>query len=150
MSVTACAGRPIRGCWSTCVVAVVVAVLAVARRGIDVRRGSPGSARPTALAYALVIAGSLSLFWRRRAPIAVLAIVTAVLVAFCLREYGAFLSVLGLPALYAVAAHEEHRRRAWWAMAVACVALMVAASVSVLDKRRRLRLLHGAEHGAPS
>ena len=50
-----------------------------------------------------------SLFWRRRAPIAVLAIVTAVLVTLYLREYGAFLSVLGLPALYAVAAHEEHR-----------------------------------------
>ena len=50
-----------------------------------------------------------------------------------LREYGALLSVLGLPALYAVAAHEEHRRRAWWAMVVACVALMLAACVSVLD-----------------
>ena len=62
-----------------------------------------------------------------------LAIVTAVLVTMYLREYGAFLSVLGLPALYAVAAHEEHRRRAWWAMVVACVALMLAASVSVLD-----------------
>jgi signal transduction histidine kinase len=50
-----------------------------------------------------------------------------------LREYGVLLSVLGLPALYAVAAHEEHRRRAWWAMVVACVALMLAACVSVLD-----------------
>jgi signal transduction histidine kinase len=86
-----------------------------------------------ALGYALVVAGSLSLFWRRRAPLAVLVIVIAVVSAMYLREYGALLSVLGLPALYAVSAHEEHRRRAWWAMVVACVALMLAACVSVLD-----------------
>ena len=55
-------------------------------------------------------------------------------------SYGAFLSVLGLPALYAVAAHEEHRRRAWWAMVASCVGLLVAASVSLLDTDGRLRL----------
>jgi len=114
-------------------VAVVVAVLSV----VDVASASavvqPGQRSADALAYALVIVGSLNLFWRRRVPIAVLAIVTIVLVAMYLREYGAFLSVLGLPALYAVAAHEEHRGRAWWAMITASVALMVAASVSLLD-----------------
>ena len=57
-----------------------------------------------------------------------LAFVTAVLVIIYLRDYGAFLSVLGLPALYAVAAHEEHRRRAWWAMAIASVVFLGAAS----------------------
>ncbi len=114
-------------------VAVVVAVLSV----VDVASASavvqPGQRSADALAYALVVVGSLNLFWRRRAPIAVLAIVTIVLVAMYLREYGAYLSVLGLPALYAVAAHEEHRRRAWWAMITASVVLMVAASVSLLD-----------------
>ena len=44
-------------------------------------RPCPASGPPTAFAYALVIAGSVSLVWRRRAPIAVLAVVTAVLVA---------------------------------------------------------------------
>ena len=93
-------------------VVVVVGVLAVA----DVASASNGidGERPAdALAYALVIAGSVSLYWRRTAPTAMLAFVTAVLITMYLREYGAFLSVLGLPALYAVAAHEEHRRRAW-------------------------------------
>ena len=66
-------------------------------------------------------------------PVGVLAYVTAALVVMYLRDYGAFLSVLGLPALYAVAAHEDHRRRAWWAMVASCVLLLVAASVSLLD-----------------
>jgi signal transduction histidine kinase len=114
-------------------VAVVVAVLSV----VDVASASavvqPGQRSADALAYALVVVGSLNLFWRRRAPIAVLAIVTIVLVAMYLREYDAYLSVLGLPALYAVAAHEEHRARAWWAMITASVVLVVAASVSLLD-----------------
>src|SRR4029077_2693373 len=54
-------------------------------------------------------------------------------VAMYLRDYGAFLSVLGLPALYAAAAHEDHRRRAWWAMVSSSVVLLAAASVSLLD-----------------
>jgi len=114
-------------------VAVVVAVLSVVDVASANDVGMRGQRSADALAYALVIAGSLSLFWRRRAPLAVLAIVIAVLIIVYLREYGALLSVLGLPALYAVAAHEEHRRRAWWAMVVACVAVMLAACVSVLD-----------------
>jgi signal transduction histidine kinase len=112
------------------VVALVVAVLAV----LDVAASADRGQRPAdALAYALVVTASLNLFWRRRAPVAVLAYVTAVLVVMYLREYGAFLSVLGLPALYAVAAHEDHRRRAWTAMVTASVLLMLAASVSLLD-----------------
>ena len=64
-----------------------------------------------------------------------------------LRDYGAFLSVLGLPALYAVAAHEDHRRRAWWAMVASCVVLLAAASVSLLDTDDGFDCAHGAEHG---
>jgi signal transduction histidine kinase len=114
------------------VVAIVVAVLSV----LDVAAAgdeSRGQRPADALAYALVVTASLNLFWRRRAPVAVLAFVTATLVVVYLREYGAFLSVLGLPALYAVAAHEDHRRRAWWAMVASCVVLVLVASVSLLD-----------------
>jgi signal transduction histidine kinase len=114
-------------------VAVVVAVLSVVDVASASDVGLRGQRSADGLAYALVIAGSLSLYWRRRAPLAVLAIVIAVLITMYLREYGVLLSVLGLPALYAVAAHEEDRRRAWWAMVVASVALVLAASVSVLD-----------------
>ncbi len=115
------------------VVAAVVAVLAVVDVASVSAEGSPGERTADGFAYALVIAGSVCLVWRRRAPIAVLAIVTGVLIAFWLRDHGAFLSVLGLPALYAVAAHADRRGRAWWAMGTAIVALMLAASVSVLD-----------------
>ena len=113
-------------------VAVVVAVLSVfdVAAANDAARGQ----RPAdALAYAMVISASLNLFWRRRAPVAVLAYVTAAIVVVYLRDYGAFLSVLGLPALYAVAAHEDHRRRAWWVMVASCVSLLGAASISLLD-----------------
>jgi signal transduction histidine kinase len=115
-------------------VAVVVGVFSV----IDVAASSAervsGERAADALAYALVVTGAISLLWRRRAPIAVLAVVTAILVTFWLRDYAAYLSVLGLPALYAVAAHEMHRTRAWWALGAACTLIMVAASVSVLDE----------------
>lgn len=110
-------------------VAVVVAVLSV----LDVAAVSDRGDRPAdGLAYVLVVTGSLNLFWRRRAPVAVLAYVTGVLAVMYLRDYGAFLSVLGLPALYAVAVYEDHRRRAWWAIAASGVVLLVAASVSLL------------------
>jgi signal transduction histidine kinase len=114
-------------------VAVVVAVLAVVDVASESDLARPGDRPVDALAFALVIAGSLSLFWRRRAPVAVLGIATAVLITIYLREYGAFVAVLGLPAFYAVAAHEENRRWAWWAIVIAGVALMLAAGVSVLD-----------------
>lgn len=116
------------------VVAAVVAVLSVVEVASTSAEAMPGERAADGLAYALVIAGSASLVWRRRTPIAVLAIVTAVLITFWLRDHGALLAVLGLPALYAVAAHAEHRRRAWWAVGIACVSLMLAASVSVLDR----------------
>lgn len=115
-------------------VVVVVALLAVADVASTANTTEAWQRPVDALAYILVLAGSVSLYWRRRAPIAVLAFVTAVIVVVYLREYGAFLSVLGLPALYAVAAHEDRRRRAWWAMSIATIALIVAASLSVLDR----------------
>mgnify|MGYP001312387523 CR=1 FL=1 len=116
------------------VVAVVVAVLSVVEVSTTSAEALPGERTADGFAYLLVIAGSSSLVWRRRTPIGVLAIVSGVLVTFWLRGHGAFLSVLGLPAMYAVAAHAEHRRRAWWSLGVACVVLLLAASVSVLDR----------------
>jgi signal transduction histidine kinase len=114
------------------VLAAVVAVLSIA--DIAASSADETTDRPAdALAYALVVIGSASLIWRRRAPVAMLAVVTAVLVTIYVRDYGAFLSVLGLPALYAVAAHEENRRRAWVAMIGCSVVLLLAASTSVLD-----------------
>ena len=71
----------------------------------------PGERAADWLAYALVVSGAASLVWRRRYPIAVLAIVTALLITFWLRDYSAYLSVLGLPALFAVAVHAENRRK---------------------------------------
>jgi signal transduction histidine kinase len=113
---------------------VVVAVLAV----VDVAQTSanrlPGQRPADGLAYALVVAGALSLAWRRRFPLIVLSIVTVVLATYWLRDHGATLAVLGLPAVYAVAVHEEHRTRAWWALVLSCVALMVVASFTVLDE----------------
>ena len=115
-------------------VAAVVAVLSVIEV-TSVSADAPAWERTAdGFAYALVVAGSVSLVWRRRAPIAVLGFVTAVLIAFWLRGHGALLSVLGLPAIYAVAAHAERRRRAWWAIGGACILLMVVASASVLDR----------------
>jgi signal transduction histidine kinase len=115
-------------------VVVVVGVLAVADVAAAATTTEDWQRPVDALAYVLVIAGSVSLYWRRRAPIAVLAFVTGALVTVYLREYGAFVAVLGLPALYAVAAHEEHRQRAWWALGISSTCLVVAASVSVLDR----------------
>jgi signal transduction histidine kinase len=114
-------------------VAAVVAVLSVVDIASASDVGLPGRRPADGLAFALVIAGSLSLIWRRRTPVAVLAIVTAVLAVVYLREYGALLSVLGLPALYAVAAHEERRVLAWWVIVISSVVLVITASVSVLD-----------------
>lgn len=116
------------------VVVVIVAALAVFDVSTSSAERRVGETTADALAYALVLAGALALAWRRRAPIVVLAVVTACVAAFWLRGYGAMLSVLGLPALYAVPAHAERQRRAWWALGVSSAVLLGTASVSVLDK----------------
>ena len=116
------------------IVAAVVAVLAVVDVASTSAEALRGDRAADGLAYALVIAGAVSLVWRRRSPITVLGIVTVAVIGFWLRGYGALLSVLGLPPLFAVAAHAENRRRAWWAMGVACASLMLTACLSVLDR----------------
>lgn len=122
-------------------VAAVAAILSVVEVA-SVSADAPAWERSAdGLAYVLVVAGSVSLAWRRRAPIAVLGFVVTVVIVYWVRGYGALLSTLGLPALYAVAAHAEHRRRAWWAIGGACAALMIAASASVLDRPDAFRFL---------
>ncbi len=116
------------------VIAAVIAVFSVVDVASTSASPMPGDRAADGFAYALVVAGAISLVWRRRAPIAVLVIVTAALATFWLRGYGALLSVLGLPALYAVAAHAERRRRAWWAIVATCTLLMLTACVSVLNR----------------
>jgi signal transduction histidine kinase len=115
-------------------VAAVVAVFSVVDLATTSAKVVAGERPADGFAYALVIAGSLSLVWRRQRPLTVLAFVSAVLVAYWLRDHGALLSILGLPTVYAAAAYGEPRRRAWWAMGIAFVVLMIAASVSVLDR----------------
>jgi len=92
-----------------------------------------GSREPTLAAYLLVAAGAVALIWRRRAPIAVLIVVVALLTAWYGTDHGSFLSVLGLSALYAVATHGQDRRRAWIAISVAFVILMAVGSLTLLD-----------------
>jgi signal transduction histidine kinase len=130
-----------------CVV-VVVAVLSVADVAASSADRLPAQRAADALAYALVLVGSLALGWRRRAPVVVLAVVTAVICTSWAIGYAAYLSVLGLTALYAVAAHEEHRPRAWWAMGVACGVLMVVGSLSILDQQDGYNFLGALSMGA--
>lgn len=98
--------------------------------GADVTAGLRG---PDFLAYVIVIVGGVSLVWRRHAPIAVLTVVTVVMVAYWLRDRPSFLALLGLPAVYAVAMHCENRRRAWTAIGLSIIVLMVGAGVSILS-----------------
>ena len=92
-----------------------------------------GGASADTFAYITVVIASASLLFRRRWPITVLVIVTAVLAVFYLRDGGDFLSFLGLAPFYAVAAHSQQRLRAWIALLLAGAGLFVIASVSILD-----------------
>jgi signal transduction histidine kinase len=108
-----------------------IAVLAVA--DVAAPEAMPGQRDADLLAYAMVLVGAMSLVWRRRAPVAVLAVVTAVILTYWMRGHGSFLSVLGLPAWYAVAVHGTNRRWAWAAIASATLVALVVASLTILD-----------------
>jgi signal transduction histidine kinase len=95
---------------------------------------SPGEQAPDALAFTIVVAGAVALVWRRRTPVVVLVLVSTLLVVYWLLGYDSLLSLLGLPALFAVAAYSEDRRLAWGAMGAACAVLLVVASLAVLDR----------------
>jgi signal transduction histidine kinase len=114
-------------------VALLVGVLSVVDAASASAERLPGERPADAFAYALVVLAGVSLVWRRRAPVGVLAVVTAAVAVYWLRDHGAFLSALGLPALFAAAAHAEHRTKAWVVMPASVVVLMVTASFGLLD-----------------
>lgn len=126
---------------------VAVAVLfglfsAIEVAGVSDNVGS-GARQADALAYGLVAVAALALVWRRRASIAVLAVVTVVVAVFWIGDYGAMLSLIGLPAMYSVAAHCRDRRAAWVAMGASFVVLVTVASLTVLDRPDGYDLLTG-------
>lgn len=92
-----------------------------------------GFAGADTFAYISIVIASVSLLFRRTFPLTVFAIVTGTLAVFYLRDGGEFLSLLGLSAFYAVAAHSEHRGRAWVTILVTGPALFAIASFTVLD-----------------
>lgn len=119
------------------VVDVIFAAVAVAVSIGDVAGVDhlDGSRQLDGVGLALIVAGGIPLIWRRRASLAVFAVVIAVMAVFYARDYGSFMSVIGLTAVYSVAAHAPNRRVAWIALAVGCVGLLTVASFGVLDER---------------
>lgn len=113
-------------------IVAVVGVLATLDLASSVDRVA-GSPSPGAIDYILVVAASLSLFWRRRRPVTVMLFVVAMVVVLWLRGDVAMFSVLGLPAVYAAAAHAEDRARTWWALGLGIAGLLVVAGFTVLD-----------------
>jgi signal transduction histidine kinase len=79
-------------------------------------------------AIALIVGQTVPLIWRRRAPVLVLAIVTAALLTFFVLSYFPSLASLGLVvAVYTVAAHRERSISVW--ATVACGALLLSLTV---------------------
>lgn len=91
------------------------------------------SREPDALAVALILGGSATLLWRRVAPLVALVAVILFLTPVYVREYGTFLSGLGLTGIYSAAAHGKNRRRTWLTIATAYSALFAIASFTLLD-----------------
>jgi signal transduction histidine kinase len=110
-------------------VAVVISIADVV--GVDHLNGSR---QLDGVGLAVVLIGGVALIWRRRASVVVLAVVFAALTVFYVRNYGSFMSIVGLTAVYSVAVHAPNRRLAWAAIPVACVGLLAVASFSVLDE----------------
>ncbi len=89
---------------------------------------------PDAVGLLIVVLGALSLVWRRQRPLQVLALLAMLMVPFYLRDYGSFLSIVGLTGLYSAAAHAVDRRGAWIAIAAFTALLFVTASFTLLDR----------------
>lgn len=111
-----------------------VAVLGVILSLADLFSADNEGSRDTEpLAVVLILAAGFALVWRRAKPIAVLVVVLSLMGVVYFREYDAYLSGVGLPAIYTVAAMGESRRRAWTFVIGGGVALVAVASVSILD-----------------
>ena len=95
----------------------------------------PGLARePDVVALLFIALGALLLVWRRQRPVEVLIFLGVLLVGFYIRDYGSFMSIVGLAGLYAAAVHAMNRRRAWMAIVAFIVALFGTATFSLLDR----------------
>jgi len=86
------------------------------------------------LAVLLILGASVALIWRRAAPFTVLALVLSTMVIVYVRDYDTYLSGIGLPALYTVAAVGEPRRRAWTLVTAGSFGLFAVACVTVLQQ----------------
>lgn len=85
------------------------------------------------IGVALIATAALALVWRRSATKPMAFVVSATLIVVYSRGYPTYVASIGLPAVFAVAAYIEDRRRAWmlsWAMTAI---LMFSASLSVLQ-----------------
>lgn len=107
-----------------------------------------GGAGADAFAYVTIVVASASLLFRRHRPLTVLAIVATVVGVFYLRDGGEFLSLLGLSAFYAAAAHSENRRRAWIVILVSGAALFGVAWISIIDTPDGYEVSSAASMGA--
>lgn len=125
--------------------AALIAALGIVDLAID--GGVAGARAPDPLAVVLIVLGSAALIWRRTAPILALAMSTAALLVFFILGYGPDLAAIGLSAVYAVAAHENHRRSAWIAIATASIILVVTASIDISDGGGGFAFLEAATRG---
>ncbi|MFT6393271.1 MAG: hypothetical protein ACJA14_002800, partial [Ilumatobacter sp.] len=66
---------------------------------------SNGNRELDGLGVALVLVAGGALIWRRRASVVALSVVFAALMVFYVRDYGSFMSIVGLIAMYSVTAH---------------------------------------------
>ena len=64
-----------------------------------------GRRDPDTLGLILVVAAAVMLLWRRRAPLSSLTFAVAIMVTVYLREYGTFVSAVGLASMYSAVAH---------------------------------------------
>lgn len=118
------------------VVDVLFALLAMVAVFADVSGEDhlDGSRELDVIGVALILVGSGALIWRRRASLTVMGIVLVVLIVFYIRDYGSFMSLVGLAAIYSVTAHVPNRRLAWSVVVVSSIAILVVASFSILNE----------------
>lgn len=76
---------------------------------------------------------ALALVWRRSATVPMALVVSVVLAIVYAREYSTYVASIGLPAVFAVAAYVEDRRRAWLLSLVMTASLFASASLTVIQ-----------------
>lgn len=110
---------------------MLAAVLGIAElTGEDI----PGSRDPDLLAVVLILASASPLIFRRKAPFTSFAVALSLMMVVYVLEYDTYLSSVGLPAVYSLAAHGDPRRRPWIAIIVGIGSLFAVASATLLDQ----------------